>query len=320
MLVSARSVQDGPSWLCTLEGVHLRLTVLLLVGACHRVFGLDVPADAGVGEDAPVDAVDASTTVTRWSAPVEERLALNFGDDDISFTSDRLILFMNRLDGPDSQIYTATRSSTADSFSPPEIVVELSAGGNQGTPRVMPSGRVILYHVDDALASSELQMATRGSTGAAWLPSGPLPVVNSPMADQNATMDATQTMLVFASDRMDGAGAMDLYYSSRATTSDEWEAPVPITKLNTPAIETGAWLTSNGLELYFQRDLGGHQDIYVSRRSSSTAPFELPEPVTEVNTPDYDIDPWISPDGQYLYFVRQSNTAMTTMLMYSTRQ
>ena len=69
--------------------------------------------------------------------------------------------------------------------------------------------------------------------------------------------------MVFASDRAGGAGAMDIYRTTRASTADAWSAPVNLgPNVNTAAAETRPSLSGDGHRLHFGR-LG---DIWVSTR------------------------------------------------------
>jgi len=42
-------------------------------------------------------------------------------------------------------------------------------------------------------------------------------------------------------------------------------------------------------------------------------PFGPPQPITELNSPGYDGEPWVSPDGKTIYFTRAINGVLTLM-------
>ena len=69
--------------------------------------------------------------------------------------------------------------------------------------------------------------------------------------------------VVFASTRLGGEGAFDIYSSTRASTSDPWSSPVNLETVNTGAPETRPSLSWDGERLY----LGRAGEIYVSHRS-----------------------------------------------------
>ncbi len=95
-----------------------------------------------------------------------------------------------------------------------------------------------------------------------------------------------------------GAGGYDLFTLSRVTTNDPWGALTPL-KLNTAAMERGAVVSDDGLELYFYR-LSGNYEILVSTRSSTAVDFGTPSPST-LNSAQDDYVSWISKDGLVLY-------------------
>lgn len=82
--------------------------------------------------------------------------------------------------------------------------------------------------------------------------------------DQMPNVSRDGLEIVFSSDRTGGAGAMDVYTSTRSSTADAWSAPVNVgANVNTAASETRASLSGDGSRLHFGR-LG---DIWVSTRS-----------------------------------------------------
>ncbi len=70
----------------------------------------------------------------------------------------------------------------------------------------------------------------------------------------------------------------------------------------------GKFLTDNGLELYFSSTRDGDHadsDLYVAHRTATDANFGEPEPPVDLNDPwdrSEERMPWLSPDGQQLYF------------------
>jgi hypothetical protein len=82
--------------------------------------------------------------------------------------------------------------------------------------------------------------------------------------DQMPNVSRDGLEIVFASDRTGGSGAMDIWSSTRATTSDAWSAPVNLgSNVNTTAAETRPSLSGDARRLHFGR-LG---DLWVSERS-----------------------------------------------------
>jgi hypothetical protein len=99
----------------------------------------------------------------------------------------------------------------------------------------------------------------------------------------------------------------DLYVSTRETTIDPWTVPVSLgPTVNSSRIDGYASLSNDGLELYFsssRTDGYGLQDIWVTARDNTRADWGTPVNLgPTINTSDYDMLPWITPDGLELYF------------------
>jgi len=107
-------------------------------------------------------------------------------------------------------------------------------------------------------------------------------------------------------------GHWDICVSRRATINSDWGPPENLgPPINTQVGETGAFIPADGLSLYFASDRAGSMgkaDIWVSNRLSQQDPWG--EPVNlgpAINSTAWDGEPWLSPDGEELYFVSWRN-------------
>lgn len=81
--------------------------------------------------------------------------------------------------------------------------------------------------------------------------------------DQMPNVSRDGLEMVFASDRAGGAGAMDVFRTTRSSTADPWSTPVGVgPNVNTAAAETRPSLSGDGHRLHFGRS----GDIWVSTR------------------------------------------------------
>lgn len=125
--------------------------------------------------------------------------------------------------------------------------------------------------------------------------------------------------MVLTSNRPGGVGQEDVWISTRARTSEPWGPPVNVTSVNTSAHETGAFITTDGLELYLASNRDGAYDLYIATRSARDQPFGPRVPVTELNSPTAaDEDPWVSPDGRHVFYMRK-NSGANSQLLHATR-
>lgn len=140
-----------------------------------------------------------------------------------------------------------------------------SAAGEAGPSYFESDGSAWLYFSSgpDIVASPRL---ADGSFGAA----SPVAELNTGAADLRPNVRKGGLEIVFDSDRAGGHGAFDLYFATRASTSEPWSAPVNAgPMLNTAAAETRGSFSWDGLTLYFGRGPGpeGSTDIFVTTRS-----------------------------------------------------
>ena len=79
----------------------------------------------------------------------------------------------------------------------------------------------------------------------------------------DASISSDGLMLFFASARSGGVGGTDVWYSTRATTSDLWGAPVNSgLNVNSGDGDKHPGISLAGNKLYFDRDVAGESHIF----------------------------------------------------------
>ncbi|HEY4056525.1 MAG TPA: hypothetical protein VGM39_07940 [Kofleriaceae bacterium] len=138
----------------------------------------------------------------------------------------------------------------------------------------------------DAASDAPDDVAIEDSADAGLGPWGtPVPVtsLNTANADQDATLTEDQLEIVFSSTRPGGNGMSDLWTTTRATKTAAWNAPKVIPNVNSAMGDDRAWLSPDGLRMYFTSDRGGTgNDIYATARVSRTSPWAAPTIVNEL--------------------------------------
>ena len=154
----------------------------------------------------------------------------------------------------------------------------------------------------------DIWQTTRASTDDPW--SEPVNLgltINGPYYDTQPSISADGLSLFFASDRPDGYGDRDIWFSTRATINDPWSEPKNLgAGINSPSRDSGPDISSDGLTLFFDsRRPGGYglDDVYVTRRATTDDPWGVPKNLGPiVNNSNYNYTPCISTDGSILYF------------------
>jgi hypothetical protein len=131
-----------------------------------------------------------------------------------------------------------------------------------------------------------------------------LDVVN----DSMASFSADGLEMYFGSPRAGGQGDSDLWVCKRASPQDDWGPPENLGPLvNSASGDGGAFISGDGLELYFDSGRGGgygSSDIWVTKRTTRDSPWGPPTNLgPAVNTSYLDGVPSVTSDGLELYFM-----------------
>lgn len=130
--------------------------------------------------------------------------------------------------------------------------------------------------------------------------------INTPAREYFPAVTADAAMLVFTRQLGQGRGIQeDLFYSVYQDSS--WQQSVPFTGINTPRNEAAQSISADGRFLVFttcnRAEDYGSCDLYFSERIGErwTEPRNIGAPI---NTPEWESQPSISPNGRALYFTR----------------
>jgi hypothetical protein len=188
-----------------------------------------------------------------------------------------------------------------------------------GSPTVVPninsSGRDEFATLTDDLTiywasnrtggagSMDLYLATRASHASSFMNPTPLASVNGAGTEQAPSLPGDELTMYYAfSDVVGGNG--DIYATKRANIASAFLPGTPVAQLNLASDDGDPFVTANGSILYFvsNRPGGtGSYDIYKAVRRNDGS-FDLPHPVSELNTPDLDAHPMLTADGLTIYW------------------
>lgn len=308
----------------------LLLTASVQTVACHLIFPFDVrstgPADAASqdGSDGPADDVTRDDAVvpldngtdtvvdplTPFGPPVPLPGTINTAEpeDDPSLTGDMLEIYFERK----AQIFASTRSSVTESWpaaQPATKLNEIVAWGSH-CPKISADGLEVYFSIYIDAALQEIYHSTRSSRGAPWSTPQEVAELNSAFDDACPMATADGKTLYFTSARSGGLGDDDLWFSTRDAVTSPWSAPQNLAVLNTTADDKNPWIDPIGAVVYFYSDRSGGagaNDIWVAVGPGDRS-FGVVQPLdAQINTPDDDEDPWLSPDLRTLIFTRKIN-------------
>ncbi len=156
--------------------------------------------------------------------------------------------------------------------------------------------------------SYDLWVTTRPTVSDPWgAPVNLGPTVNSSAWEALPSISSNGLSLFFESPRPGGSGGWDLWVTTRATTDDDWSAPVNLGPMvNSSSNDATPSISADGLSLFFESTRpGGYGsfDILVTTRTTPDADWSAPVNLgATVNSSAKDGVPIISADGLSLFF------------------
>lgn len=256
-------------------------------------------SDGGLFEDAPTDvAADAPYPTGTWGSAMLVDVGM-MGVVDPSVSPDLLDLFFMK----GGTIYETRRSAIGSAWGTPVAVAFTTAGVNDQTPSIQADDVTLLFSSTRAGGSGgyDLWQSTRLNKTALFRTPNVIANVNSGSDDSGPNLTTDGTIMVFASLR--NGTTNDLFTSTRAHPTDPWGAPTPLSTIDTTMYaEVHPNISPDGLTIYFQSTVNGNADLYTAHRTTRTGDFAASQPITELNSPLADGDPWVSPDGHHIFF------------------
>ena len=197
-----------------------------------------------------------------WSAPsVVPELQTTQDETRFTVAGDGLsaILASNRtgtLGGFD--FWLAERASPTDAFDAPTpaLLGQVNGPLDQYDPELMLDGRGLYLAPDDGTGMQRIARAGRASLSDPF--GAPAFLLELPVS-ADPTVSPDELVLVF-SNPLDG----DMYYTTRETTADPFDAVVPVPDLNSAILDNDPELSLDGCELYFKSPRETLSDLQVA--------------------------------------------------------
>jgi hypothetical protein len=169
--------------------------------------------------------------------------------------------------------------------------------------------------------------STTGTTCDKTKPFGPAVAldtnVNSPAANETSpTLTANELSIIFQ--RLTGVNGdiSDLLIASRASRNEPFGAPRLLDELNRNGADYSPTMTPDGLLLFYvelTQTTPQSMELYIATRPTPSARFGNRRAFTEANTTDDEFNPFISANGNELWFTRDGASLGSTRLERAVR-
>jgi len=238
-------------------------------------------------------------------------------DGGLTISSDGLSLFFeSNRSGNNWDIWQCTRETIEDEWGPAKnLGPTVNSPQAEGRPSISADGLELffcsLYWMavrPGGFGGADLWVTRRTSVSHPWsTPENLGSLVNSAWHESEPYISADGLELYFSSDRPGGEGYFDLYFATRPTKNDAWDAPVNLGPVvNGSGYEAQPCISADGLALFFassrRPDGYGNYDIYITTRSTTSDPWGEPVNLGPIiNNAASQFAHYISPDGSTLY-------------------
>lgn len=285
------------------------------VGSAGRVPNTNAGSDPGGVATSTAGRSQAGTTGQgAFTEPtftnVTRVLSLSsiYEDDNPTLTFDMKELYFSSKNRPEGKgnvdVWVAKRDSADADFGEPFPVLAVSTVGIDNSPAISADGLAIwvgFAPATEGLGGYDIMQATRASRNDDFGTPVLAKELSSSADDIPRPLGYHDLIMPLASRRDNEL--YTTYFATRTSPAAPFGTPV----LKSELIVSGsnfadAFLTDDGLTLYFARSVNSSSDIYAAYRATVNVPFGAAVALSTLNTTRDDRDPWLSPDGKRLYF------------------
>jgi len=288
----------------------VRLELLLLLGGCDLVMGIDPRPEARrcdpgmafeTGTDVPLEG-RYSVEGARFN-PTRTNAYLSLCELDPPFASEPEL--KTRCD-----LHSSAFSPVTGAFTDLNLMDGVSADGTYDSyPTITPDGQHIVF---GSSRTGDVKLYVAAKVMGSFDNAVPmlLPGTGSFRYSNEPYLLGDGRTLYFGAATAD---QWDVYRASGAAPGFGASSATRIAGLASAANELAPVATDSELEIFFASDRDSPQlDIYTAVRGSTDEPFGAPTRMTSHSTAGIDYPLWVSPDGCELYYVNKA-TAVATL-------
>ncbi len=242
-LLMAPTEEDDPSLTGDLLELYLLSSTDLLVAT------RPTPADEF---SAPVPITELDSDLTQLRPCVS--------------TDGLTILFARRLVGEPNHddIFMSTRDSRSAVWGAPmPLPGDINTTDNELPAWLSPDGLTLVFEAEAEAGPHDLFVAHRVDLNAEFVRGAALPVINGPDNDGRGGFDATGTIFVFESDRVDTTAIYEAVFDGATWTV------IPHPELDSTRVDGTPWLSPDGRMVVFSSNragTGSNDDLFVTTR------------------------------------------------------
>jgi hypothetical protein len=303
-------------------------------GGFSKANNRPLPGDVDPANRAALPApLQAAPGFSEWSPPVNLG-SVNSGSNDAgpALSRDGLSLYFqsNRSGGfGANDIWVSQRDSREDAWGEPvNLGPTINTASNEDAPCFSRDGHTMYFNSDRPGGSGmrDIWIARRTHTrdDFGWEePVNAGPAVNSALMDAGPSYleneEAGTPLLYFGSTR--SAGVYDIFVSAQ-DVDGSWGPAVLVPELSSPQSDQRPSVRFDGLELFLHSDRPGGvglADLWVSTRETTLDPWSAPVNLgATANSPSIDQQPFITSDGETLFFASDRPGGLGTLDLYVT--
>jgi len=175
------------------------------------------------------------------------------------------------------------------------------------SPWVSPDNLRMYYFAQrESPARWQLKFSERALVNDPWPQGTSISELNQLGKLEMPRLTADELIILFDSYNIPGGhGGYDIWMATRPDRNSPFDEVRNLSEINTASNEGGAFVSPDGLELYFQSNRNGPSQIFRATRASLSEPFGNVEHLSFFDTPGGNSGhPCISSDGTVFYFVR----------------
>lgn len=173
-----------------------------------------------------------------------------------------------------------------------------------------------IYFSSNKSDLQQIWTSTRAAVGKPWKPAVLVTDLSTSGMDVEPWLSHDGLTIWFASHRSGGhnAGGFEIYVAHRSPNGP-WSVPSQV-YLGTATTDRKPSVDVNGLNLAFWSERGSAEDLYLAARSSPAADWAAPIILSELNSPNDDLDPGLYHNGLGLMFASNRSGDHSNIELY----